>query len=142
MNPLLLLGLLGVGGYVLFSSKTASASTSPLQSPSQAQQTAALLAANPSGLAPGFQGQVTPTTSPLPGGPTWSAPFGDSSDPSAYPSQQTTQPTDDEYQGGPTGPFDPSLGSVPVSTPTASGWGFPPYGGVGHHYNPFTKRRY
>jgi hypothetical protein len=65
--PLLLLTIVGVGAYLLFS-KSASAATV-----TQAQQQAAYqqaLAANPGGLAPGFQGQATgpynPYVAPLP----------------------------------------------------------------------------
>lgn len=66
----LVLGIAGVGAYLLLSARSASASVTPL---TQAQQQAAYqqaLAANPSGLAPGYQGQATgpynPYVAPMP----------------------------------------------------------------------------
>jgi hypothetical protein len=98
MNPLLVLGLLGVGGYILFSSKSAAAS--PAGAPMTPQQQAALLAANPSGLAPGFQGQYT--------------------GPQPYLPPEPTPIITDPYAPLSTNPFDPSNPAA-----TAAGW----YGG-------------
>ena len=89
----LILGVVGVGAYLLLS-KTASAAT-PVAT---AQQYAQQIATNPSGLQPGYQGQATGPYTPAP------APAAPVYDPSTDPGPQ--------YPSGGV-VTDPNLGGVP-----------------------------
>jgi|SRR5579863_4015662 len=112
-----------LGGYVLLTSKTASAATgsSPAASPGQIAQG---LQANPSGLAPGFQGQVAPgTPAPTYPSPTPQMPLPTFPDPSPY---NPYAPTVDAGGGNPylpqVGPSGQVWPQFPSGTGTTSGW--------------------
>jgi hypothetical protein len=98
----LILGAVGIGGYLLLS-KSASASSNVASA--QAQANAAMaqsIAANPSGLAPGFQGQATgPYTPATPATPPYDPGLGS------------------VQQGGQV--YDPNLGGTPDINSLLSG---------------------
>lgn len=97
----LILSAVGIGGYLLLS-KSASASTSNVAA-AQAQANAAMaqsIAQNPSGLAPGFQGQAT-------------GPYTPAAPPPYDPGLGSVQ------QGGQV--FDPNLGGTPDINSILSG---------------------
>lgn len=96
-----ILGLVGVGGYLLLS-KSASASTTASAQAAANQTYAQQLAANPSGLAPGYQGQATGPYTPAP-----------------TPAPYIPPPTDTSGGGGQV--YDPNLGGTPDINSLLSG---------------------